>query len=116
MGFYDRDYMRTPLRPARPAWWPKSITGWLIAINIAVFVLDAILARMGVRYILWVPTEAGLSALPLPPLEGLGHFSEALAIERLQVWRFITFQFLHGGIEHLLFNMLALYFFGSMVE
>lgn len=33
-----------------------------------------------------------------------------------QVWRFITFQFLHADINHILFNMLTLYFFGGMVE
>jgi len=31
-------------------------------------------------------------------------------------WTFITYMFLHGGFMHLLFNMLALYFFGPRVE
>lgn len=34
----------------------------------------------------------------------------------LQVWRWITYQFLHGGFFHLFFNMLVLYFFGPMLE
>jgi len=34
----------------------------------------------------------------------------------LQLWRLVTYQFLHGGIGHILFNMLALYMFGSMLE
>lgn len=33
-----------------------------------------------------------------------------------QVWRYITFQFLHGGFWHLLMNMLGLYFLGSPLE
>ncbi len=31
-------------------------------------------------------------------------------------WQLITFQFLHGGFWHLLFNCLAIFFFGRMVE
>ena len=31
-------------------------------------------------------------------------------------WTIITYMFLHGGLTHILFNMLALYFFGSRVE
>ena len=31
-------------------------------------------------------------------------------------WTVITYMFLHQGIMHILFNMLALYFFGSRVE
>lgn len=34
----------------------------------------------------------------------------------LEVWRFITSIFLHGGIAHLLYNMFALALFGSMLE
>lgn len=33
-----------------------------------------------------------------------------------QPWRYITFQFLHGGVFHLLFNMLGLYFLGMYLE
>jgi membrane associated rhomboid family serine protease len=32
------------------------------------------------------------------------------------VWQFVTYMFAHGGISHLLFNMLALFIFGSQVE
>lgn len=50
-----------------------------------------------------------------PIVEGLGHFSTGKALE-LQVWRFITFQFLHASPTHLLFNMLGLFFVGGLVE
>jgi len=33
-----------------------------------------------------------------------------------QVWRYVTFQFLHGGIGHILLNMLGLYFLGMYLE
>lgn len=31
-------------------------------------------------------------------------------------WQFITYMFVHGSISHLFFNMLALFFFGNMLE
>lgn len=34
----------------------------------------------------------------------------------IQVWRFITSIFLHGGFAHLLYNIFALALFGSMLE
>jgi len=52
----------------------------------------------------------------MPPLQRWFHFSTDTAFRRLEVWRFIGFQFLHGTFTHLLFNMIALYFFGSIVE
>jgi rhomboid family protein len=97
MGIYDRDYYRRS-----PSWgggfgsfemW--TVTTWLIVINVAVFLLDNL--------------THGL-------LSGWGYFSIAAAIYKLQVWRFISFQFLHAGLEHIFFNMLALYFFGPMIE
>jgi membrane associated rhomboid family serine protease len=33
-----------------------------------------------------------------------------------QPWQLITYGFLHGGLTHLLFNMFALYMFGSAME
>ncbi|WP_304223957.1 rhomboid family intramembrane serine protease [Gracilinema caldarium] len=32
------------------------------------------------------------------------------------VWQFLTYMFAHGGISHLLLNMLGLFFFGTPVE
>ena len=31
-------------------------------------------------------------------------------------WQLVTYSFLHGGLSHLFFNMLALYMFGSDIE
>ncbi len=33
-----------------------------------------------------------------------------------RIWQFVTYMFLHGGILHILFNMMGLFFFGSDVE
>lgn len=72
-----------------------SATRWLITINVAVFVLDLL---SGERL-----TEASA-------------FSVTLGVRGFQLWRWITFQFVHDGPLHLLFNMLFLYFFGPKVE
>lgn len=32
------------------------------------------------------------------------------------LWQFITYMFVHGSVSHLFFNMLALFFFGNMLE
>ena len=102
MGFEDRDYARPsrgrstysgPSVAASMKMW--SITTWLIAINVAAFVVNLL-------------SEGAL--------DRFGVFTIDAAIHHLQLWRFITFQFLHAGITHLIFNMIGLYFFGPMIE
>ena len=72
-----------------------SATRWLIIVNVAVFIVDLASGRR---------------------MTGAGVFSIVLAVQHLQLWRWLTFQFLHADPYHLLFNMLFLYFFGPMVE
>ena len=49
-----------------------------------------------------------------------GAFTETFAFRPVlffrQPWTIVTYMFLHGGIGHLFFNMLGLFFFGSRVE
>src|SRR6056297_510292 len=45
-----------------------------------------------------------------------GAFVPYFAFERLQVWRLVTYMFLHGDLWHLFFNMLGLWLFGSRIE
>ncbi len=52
----------------------------------------------------------------MDPLNAWGHFSTDRGFFKLEVWRLVTFQFLHAGIMHIAFNMLGLYFFGPLVE
>jgi membrane associated rhomboid family serine protease len=82
---------RGPRLPMR--FW--SATRWLIIANVVVFVVDQLVGER---------------------LTDFGLFSATLAVRRLQLWRWLTFQFLHADPFHLLFNMLFLYFFGSMIE
>jgi membrane associated rhomboid family serine protease len=40
----------------------------------------------------------------------------ALIIEEFWVWTFVTYMFMHGNIQHILFNMLGLFIFGIHIE
>jgi membrane associated rhomboid family serine protease len=37
-------------------------------------------------------------------------------VERLSVWQPFTYMFMHGGVGHILFNMLSLWMFGTELE
>ncbi len=111
MGIYDRDYIRNP--SGRPAFngslnaW--SVNTWLIAINVAVFILNALISAP-------IENAYGQIVGRFQPIEALGYFSVTEALGHLQVWRLVTFQFLHANVEHILFNMVALYMFGPLIE
>lgn len=77
-----------------------AVKGLLIA-NVAVFVLQNLLGGGGNR---------------LGVLGQVGSFVPHLAVNQFQVWRFFTYMFLHGGLTHILFNMLGLWMFGSQIE
>lgn len=52
----------------------------------------------------------------VPALFSWGHFSTMAAFLQLQVWRLVTFQFLHGSLLHIAFNMVGLWMMGRPVE
>jgi rhomboid family protein len=72
---------------------------WLLISNVAIFVLYFFTGR----------TELGqiFELFALSPRRVLGQFA---------VWQLFTYMFLHGGIGHILFNMLALWMFGMDLE
>ena len=88
---------------------PLSITAWLISINVAVYLLDCATTR----YLIF--PDGKQIQTPGPVFEW-GVFTAQKAVFQGQVWRFVTFQFLHANYVHLLFNMLALFFFGPLME
>lgn len=75
----------------------------LIAINVAVFVLG--LMRQ-------VPNMGG-EPVPLPMVYGSYSFEDCFDLG--EYWRLITYQFVHADMGHILFNMIALWFFGRAV-
>lgn len=106
MAYYERDYYRQVTSfGGFGQMWRRSATAWLILLNVAIFFLDALLAQMG-----WH------DAWGMGPLMHWGAFSYATAVGHFEVWRFVTYPFLHGGFGHLFWNMLTLFFFGPMVE
>ena len=92
----DRDYMRQPAY--REPWLTFTVA--LLIINAAVFLIQLLAASSG-RALEIQDTYFALS------VEGLRHG---------YVWQFLTYQFMHAGWMHLLFNCLAIFFFGRVVE
>ncbi|MFI4897577.1 MAG: rhomboid family intramembrane serine protease [Phycisphaerales bacterium JB059] len=141
-----------------------SVTGWLLVINIAVFVIGGFMTRSGIPVsvahealngadldgALIEPQYRAIDGTPvseevvrrnagnpvfrrlldpetkqvvgreiyqiMAPLTAYGHFSTTKGFLRLEVWRLITFQFLHANLTHIFFNMLGLWIFGGIVE
>ena len=79
-----------------------SVVMWLLGINVVVFLLDGVLST-GSR------TQAISPAY-------WGNFNLEQGLYGFQVWRWVTYQFLHHGFMHILFNMIGLYFFGPILE
>lgn len=109
MGLADRDYQRDS--PTGGGSFLPGITPvvkWLLILNIGIFVLDYILLPlvMGIK----------IDDFRAPPLIRWGAFCIQTSIIELQIWEFISFQFLHGNLLHILFNSIGIYFFGPWME
>ncbi len=59
---------------------------------------------------------AFLVALVVPAITLRFGLRPADVVGSLQIWQLVTYMFLHGGLFHLLFNMLALWMFGVELE
>jgi len=104
MGFYDRDYIqqghswprrhifRTGLGfgPISPA------VMWILIGNLAVFLAQRLGADQWLTRWFAVCTSSWQTDV--------------------QLWRLVTYQFLHGGLWHILFNMIGLVSFGPLLE
>ncbi len=102
MAWQDRDYHRESSTQRFPFPRATSVVFWLIALNTVIFILDVIMLR-------------GVQKPLLSPFV-LGAFSVDLAVMHGQVWRFVTYQFLHASPFHLIMNMVGLFFFGRLLE
>ncbi len=88
-----------------------SVTNSLIIINVVVFVLGMFFR------------QPAILGLPIPGAPGdesfamvLGSYSWFTCFMEGELWRLISYQFVHANVGHLIFNMWALYFFGPAVE
>lgn len=104
MAWHERDYNQDQFRGGRMMGGVggPSVVMWLLGINVVVFLLDAVLGG----------SQRGSALAPF----AWGNFNFDQAGAQFQVWRWITYQFVHGGFMHILGNMIILYFFGPLME
>jgi membrane associated rhomboid family serine protease len=95
MAISSRSYARSYLSPAG---LPPGIK-WLLIVNVVVFLVGYFAKGTVVDEI--------LSYCALVP---------AAVVKLFFIWQLATYMFLHGGIWHILWNMLALWMFGSELE
>jgi membrane associated rhomboid family serine protease len=69
-----------------------------------------------VRAIVMANVAAYLVSWLVPVLTLYCGLMPAAVVQRLWLWQPVTYMFLHGGLFHLLFNMLALWMFGVELE
>ncbi len=72
----------------------KTVTGKLILANFIVFIIN-VLFRNSIDYLALTPTDA---------------------LYKGMIWQFLTFMYVHAGIEHILLNMWGLFMFGPTIE
>ncbi len=108
MGYNDRDYMQPGYelgRPRMPGFFEGApVSKWLLIINVGILLIQ-----------FFSLTEPG-QRLQDSAFYRLGSFSIEEGIYGFQIWRLLTFQFLHAGMGHLFANCLGLIFFGPHVE
>lgn len=112
MGLYDRDYYR-----GQPGGlsvrWPRTAIGAIIALNLALYIAG-----------LFTPATRGgteaegrwlMDAMAVHG--GLGEWPATLT-HPLFWWQFVTYGFAHSprDIQHILFNLLGLFFLGREIE
>ncbi|WP_411827132.1 rhomboid family intramembrane serine protease [Luteolibacter sp. AS25] len=72
------------------------VVKWLLILNVGLYFLDLIVLDKAIRY--------------------TGAFAVRSAIFEGRIWEFISFQFIHGSLGHILFNSVGLFFFGPFME
>ena len=87
-----------------------TVTQSLLILNIIVFVVGLAVQRNAIFCI------AMPEGYPVSIFELLGAHSWYLSFTNGELWRLVTYQFVHANLGHLVFNMWALYFFGPVVE
>lgn len=89
--YYHRQFQR-------PSWgqsFVSTVVGKLIVANVGAFVLQLLFR---------------------PYFDEIFALQPRAVVQNLYVWKLVSYMFLHGGVFHLLFNMVVLFFFGSALE
>ncbi|MBI1729932.1 rhomboid family intramembrane serine protease [Candidatus Acetothermia bacterium] len=92
-----------------------SATQYLVLTNILVYAIQVLLqSGQGA-------SNSGGDLFSVFNLRGISWFEQIFALQAPPqsyrvVWQVVTFMFLHGGITHILFNMWALWLFGTALE
>lgn len=89
-------FREPPLRFINPEMTWTDVVKFLILTNLTIFAAQEILGL----------NRFFISNFALIPVDFFGG----------RFWTLFTYMFLHGGFSHILFNMLALWMFGSMLE
>ncbi len=101
MGINDRDYHRNDRREGGGLFAQLTpVVKWLLILNLGIYFLDLFLAN----------------AAGDRPIRDFGIFAIQSAVFEGKIWEFITFQFLHGSVGHVLFNCVGIFFFGPWLE
>jgi rhomboid family protein len=96
MGIYDRPYLRDDEERARSWGGGRSLVINLIILNVVLWVADALVEGKISR---WLALESDVFQKPW------------------LCWQLVTYGFVHApSIGHILFNMFALWFFGTEIE
>jgi len=104
MGIYDRDYYRNE-PPGFRLRGPRTMVGWIILVNVIVYLVDGFTADL--LFSREHLVEEWLACTP------------STLVTPWLWWQFLTSGFTHAAfpeVNHILFNMLGLFFLGPPVE
>jgi membrane associated rhomboid family serine protease len=110
MGIYDREYYRDEPGGFRIR-KPGTIVGWIIIVNIVVFLAGALFSNKTPVVHNGVPDI--VTTQPLNDMLGL---KAGDLVKPWLWWHFLTYGFCHASIGHIFGNMLGLFFLGPPIE
>ena len=106
MGLYDRDYTQQENDPQQqmrlglPSITPA--VKWLLIINSVIYLVNVLIA--------------GFTNSPFTFLQDFLTVNPTSWHQIAQLWRLITYQFVHWDLQHIFWNMLGLFFLGPLLE
>ena len=82
------------------------VTRNLLIANVVVYLLQQVMGPFLLQHFALWPWGA----------DQIFRTDEGLAAIGFRPWQLVTYAFMHGGVTHILFNMVALYMFGGTIE